>query len=113
MVIVPSLPPNPVSPNPLSDDKGFRETSDLPHVVSHRSVSERPRNFCPRNFGKTLFETSVDADAIQAAQQANSLSNNSRFADLHTLACLYAAQGKTTEAKQVLLQAMDAAVGAT
>ena len=36
------------------------------------------------------------------------LSNNSSFADLHTLACLYAAQGKTTEAKQVLLQAMDA-----
>jgi tetratricopeptide (TPR) repeat protein len=56
-----------------------------------------------------LFEKSVDEDAIQAAQQANSLSNNSSFADLHTLACLYAAQGKTTEAKQVLLQALDAA----
>jgi tetratricopeptide (TPR) repeat protein len=56
-----------------------------------------------------LFEKSVDADAIQAAQQANSLSNNSSFAVLHTLACLYAAQAKTTEAKQVLLQAMDAA----
>lgn len=56
----------------------------------------------------TLFEKSVDADAIQAAQQANMLSNNSSFADLHTLACVYAAQGKTTEAKQVLLQAMDA-----
>jgi tetratricopeptide (TPR) repeat protein len=57
----------------------------------------------------TLFEKSADVDAIQAAQQANSLSNNRSFADLHTLACLYAAQGKTTEAKQVLLQAMDAA----
>ena len=57
----------------------------------------------------TLFEKSADADAIQTAQQANSLSNNSSFADLHTLACVYAAQGKTTEAKQVLLQAMDAA----
>jgi hypothetical protein len=53
----------------------------------------------------TLFEKSADADAIQAAQQANSLSNNSNFADLHTLACVYAAHGKTTEAKQVLLQA--------
>jgi tetratricopeptide (TPR) repeat protein len=57
----------------------------------------------------TLFEKSADADAIQEAQQANSLSNNRSFADLHTLACLYAARGKTTEAKQVLLQAMDAA----
>jgi tetratricopeptide (TPR) repeat protein len=57
----------------------------------------------------TLFDKSVDADAIQAAQQANMLSKNSSFADLHTLACLYATQGKTTEAKQVLLQAMDAA----
>jgi tetratricopeptide (TPR) repeat protein len=36
------------------------------------------------------------------------LSKNASFADLHTLACLYAAQGKTTEAKQVLLQAMAA-----
>jgi tetratricopeptide (TPR) repeat protein len=57
----------------------------------------------------TLFEKSADADAIQTAQQANALSNNRSFADLHTLACVYAAQGKTTEAKQVLLQAMDAA----
>ncbi len=57
----------------------------------------------------TLFEKSADTDAIQEAQQANSLTNNRNFAELHTLACLYAAQGKTTEAKQVLLQAMDAA----
>jgi transglutaminase-like putative cysteine protease/tetratricopeptide (TPR) repeat protein len=56
----------------------------------------------------SLFEKKVDEDAIQAAQQANMLSKNASFADLHTLACLYAAQGKTTEAKQVLLQAMAA-----
>ncbi len=56
----------------------------------------------------TLFEGKVDADAVQAAQQANMLSKNSSFADLHTLACLYAAVGKTTEAKQELLAAMAA-----
>jgi tetratricopeptide (TPR) repeat protein len=56
-----------------------------------------------------LFQDKVDADAIQAAQQANMLSKNSSFAELHTLSCLYAAQGKTTEAKQVLLEAMAAA----
>jgi tetratricopeptide (TPR) repeat protein len=55
-----------------------------------------------------LFENKVDEDAIRAAQQSNMLSKNASFADLHTLACLYAAQGKTTEAKQVLLQAMAA-----
>ena len=55
-----------------------------------------------------LFEHNVDEDAIQAGQQATTLSNNARFADLHTLACLYAAEGKTTEARQVLLQAMQA-----
>jgi len=37
------------------------------------------------------------------------LSKNSSFNELHTLSCLYAAQGKTTEAKQVLFQAMEAA----
>jgi tetratricopeptide (TPR) repeat protein len=55
-----------------------------------------------------LFEKNVDAEAIQAAQQANVLTKNGNFAYLHTLACLYAAQGKTAEAKQVLLQAMTA-----
>ena len=57
----------------------------------------------------SLFEKSVDADAIQAAQQSNMLSKNSSFAALHTLACLYAAAGKTVEAKETLLQAMHAA----
>ncbi len=56
----------------------------------------------------SLFEKKVDADAIQAGQQANLLSKNASFADLHTLACLYAAQAKTAEAKQMLLQAMTA-----
>jgi len=61
------------------------------------------------NYGwNALFERKVDADAIQAAQQANQLSKNASFADLHTLACLYAAQAKTAEAKQVLFQAMAA-----
>ena len=53
-----------------------------------------------------LFDNHVDAKAIDAGRQANLLSKNSSFGDLHTLACLYAAQGKTTEARQILLQAM-------
>jgi tetratricopeptide (TPR) repeat protein len=54
----------------------------------------------------SLFEGKADEDAIQAAQQANMLTKNGIFPELHTLSCLYAAQGKTTEARQVLLQAM-------
>jgi tetratricopeptide (TPR) repeat protein len=55
-----------------------------------------------------LFDGTVDAVGVQAAQQANMLMKNESYAALHTLACLYAAQGKTTEARQLLLQAMSA-----
>jgi Tfp pilus assembly protein PilF len=34
------------------------------------------------------------------------MNKNSGFAELHTLACIYAAQGKTTEARKVLEEAM-------
>jgi tetratricopeptide (TPR) repeat protein len=56
-----------------------------------------------------LFEKQVSDSALQAAQQATTLTNNRDFASLHTLACVYAAKGKTTEARQTLLQAMAAA----
>jgi hypothetical protein len=79
-------------------------------VFPHKTLDGGQATSSDYNFysWSTLFDQSVHTDAIQAAQQANMLSNNSSFADLHTLACLYAAQGKTTEAKQVLLQATDA-----
>jgi len=56
-----------------------------------------------------LFDAHVDAASIEAAQQANSLTKNASFSEIHTLACLYAAQGKTTEARQLLLAGMAAA----
>ena len=46
--------------------------------------------------------------SIDAGQQATSLNKNS-FNEMHTLACLYAAQGKTSEARQLLLDSMAAA----
>jgi hypothetical protein len=55
-----------------------------------------------------LFDNHIDDDSIKAGQQANLLSKNPSFGDLHMLACLYAAQGKTTEARQLLLDAMTA-----
>jgi len=55
-----------------------------------------------------LFDGKVNADVEKAAQQASSLSKNSNFAELHTLACIYAFEGKTSEARELLLQAMAA-----
>ena len=53
-----------------------------------------------------LFDNHLGDDATKAAQQSNMLSKNASFSDLHTMACVYAAQGKITEARQVLDQAM-------
>jgi len=53
-----------------------------------------------------LFHNSLGDDITKAAQQAVQMGKNSGFAELHTLACIYAAQGKTTEARQVLDEAM-------
>lgn len=55
-----------------------------------------------------LFHNDLGEDIIKAAQQSAQMGKNSGFAELHTLACIYAAQGKTTEARQVLREAMDA-----
>ena len=55
-----------------------------------------------------LFDGKVDADITKAAQQATMLAKNS-FAELHTLACIYAFQGKSAEARDALLKAMASA----
>jgi tetratricopeptide (TPR) repeat protein len=53
-----------------------------------------------------LFHDDVDESIVKAAQQSAQMNKNSGFAELHTLACIYAAAGKTTEAREVLNQAM-------
>lgn len=50
----------------------------------------------------------VDADAIEVVEQANNLTQNSNFAIMHTLVCLYAEQGRTKQARELLLKAMHA-----
>jgi len=54
-----------------------------------------------------LVRGAVDEEAIQNAQRAVLSSHSADPGALHTLASLYAEVGKTTEARQVLLQAMD------
>jgi tetratricopeptide (TPR) repeat protein len=53
-----------------------------------------------------LFHQDLGEDITKAAQQSAEMGKNSGFAELHTLACVYAAQGRTSEAWQVLQQAM-------
>ena len=56
---------------------------------------------------QTLFENAVTDQAIEQAQRAVILTRNAAAGSLHTLASLYAEVGKTTEAREVILQAME------
>lgn len=56
-----------------------------------------------------LFDDKVDAESVKNAQQATMLTNNGTFAELHTLACVYAREGKSAEARDELLKAMKVA----
>jgi tetratricopeptide (TPR) repeat protein len=50
----------------------------------------------------------MEQSAIDVAQRANDLSKNANFPILHTLACVDAEAGKTSQARDLLLKAMDA-----
>jgi tetratricopeptide (TPR) repeat protein len=55
-----------------------------------------------------MVDGGVDQEAIDTVLQANDLTKNSNFAILHTLACDYAQAGKGTQAREMLLKAMEA-----
>ncbi len=57
----------------------------------------------------TLFDGKQLAEGVKQAQQATMLTHDSSYAYLHTLACLYAYEGKTAEARDLLAKAMAAA----
>ena len=54
----------------------------------------------------SLFTGKTDASDVEAATKATQLSKTSA-STLHTLGCAYAEVGKTKEAREVLIQAMD------
>jgi tetratricopeptide (TPR) repeat protein/transglutaminase-like putative cysteine protease len=56
-----------------------------------------------------MLPGTLGSDAIEAAERANERSKNANFAILHTLACLYAQSGRETQAKELLLKAMEVA----
>lgn len=55
----------------------------------------------------SLFPGEADAQAAQAADKAYGLEKEETFGVLHTLACVDAMRGKTGEARQMLLKAME------
>ena len=54
-----------------------------------------------------LFTAKVDQQDVDTAVRAAQMSQNNNAAFLHTLGCVYAEIGKTKEAREVLIQAMD------
>jgi len=70
-------------------DKGIAEAQDLNNVAWH-----------------SLFTGTVEPSDIEDALKGAQLGNNSANI-LHTLGCVYAEVGKTKEAREVLIQAMD------
>ncbi|HYL78141.1 MAG TPA: DUF3857 domain-containing protein [Bryobacteraceae bacterium] len=55
----------------------------------------------------SLMANDVTAESIEFAQKGVFASKGAAFGILHTLAALYAEMGKTTEAREVILQAME------
>jgi len=54
-----------------------------------------------------LFVGKVTEEDVSLLQRAIANKSDSSYAEIHTLACLYAEMGKTKEARELLLRAMD------
>lgn len=54
-----------------------------------------------------LLPDPIDQDSLDVAQRANDLTKNNNFAILHTLACIDAQAGKTSQARELLVKAMN------
>jgi len=55
----------------------------------------------------SLFTGKVSQDDLEAATKSAQVAQNNNAPALHTLGCLYAEMGKTKEAREILIQAMD------
>jgi tetratricopeptide (TPR) repeat protein len=88
----------------LTGDFAAARKTEQAVIDSGKAVAEDYNNLAWMG----LFDNHLGEAELKAAQQANMLSKNGSFADLHTTACVYAAEGRTTEARQVLAQAMQA-----
>ena len=51
----------------------------------------------------------IGKDSIEAAERANEISKSTNFSVMHTLVCIYARNGKGSDAKNLIIKAMDVA----
>jgi hypothetical protein len=58
--------------------------------------------------GTARGRSNVGQETIEVAQRANELGKSANFAVLHTLACIDAQAGKSSQARDLLLKATDA-----
>lgn len=59
----------------------------------------------------SMFKATPDESAIEAARRAVSMSSGNARSPLHTLAALYAHAGKTSEAREIIYQSLEASDG--
>jgi tetratricopeptide (TPR) repeat protein len=70
----------------------------------------KPRASLMNNYAwDSLFVDPLPKDAVEVAQRGSRLLENRDFGVLHTLSCIYAELGRTGEARQLIVQAMEAA----
>jgi Tfp pilus assembly protein PilF len=114
----------------LLDTRLAKHSDELDYMRSAAQLARYRGDFtASRRFLKTLIDsgkatasdlnsyawddlfvgTEINQDSIEAAERGNQLGKNSSFDVMHTLACLYARAGKPTQARDILLKAMDAA----
>jgi tetratricopeptide (TPR) repeat protein/transglutaminase-like putative cysteine protease len=103
------LPEDPMATRDLARGELTRGEIQLARATLKPLIENHPN---PEDLNEyawaALFTKSDEPEAIETAQRANNLTSHRNFAILHTLACLYAQTGKAREARQTLLDAMEA-----
>jgi tetratricopeptide (TPR) repeat protein len=79
------------------------------HTLGHKLMDEGKAEGSDMNgfAWAALFTGKVEQADLDAATKSSQLTQNNSPAVLHTLGCVYAEIGKTKEAREVLIQAMD------
>jgi hypothetical protein len=86
-----------------------REEYAAAHTLGRKLIREGKAEASDMNGAawNALFTGKVDQEDLDIATRAAQLSQNNNAGILHTLGCVFAEIGKTKEAREVLIQAMD------
>ena len=93
----------------LEADRGQTEKSReiLKGIIDKGKATEEDLNLYA--WYALLLPNPITDETLDLAHRANDLGKNNDFNVLHTLACVYAQAGKTSQAREYLLKAMDVA----